>query len=130
MSEINRFQLKFKFWLETAEGESLMGEGKWLLLKAIRDTGSLQSAVKKRGYAYRQTWDNLKKLEERLGFQLIEKSRGGEHGGSTRLTRKGEKMVAFFDLLYAQANPELEKLFQDLLQELQQISEPELDLEN
>lgn len=130
MDEMNRFQLKYKFWLETAEGESLMGEGKWLLLKAIRDTGSLQSAVKERGYAYRQTWDNLKKLEERLGFQLIEKSRGGEHGGSTRLTHKGEKMVAFFDVLYAQANPELEKLFQELLQELQQISEPEIDLEN
>jgi len=51
MNTSKGLRLKYKFWLETEEGENLMGEGKWLLLKSIRDTGSIQSAVKDRGYA-------------------------------------------------------------------------------
>lgn len=123
MNTSKGLRLKYKFWLETEEGENLMGEGKWLLLKSIRDTGSIQSAVKDRGYAYRQTWDNLKKLEQRLGFPVINKSRGGEQGGHTRLTGKGEMIVSFFDTLYAQAEPELERVFQQLMEQLQSISD-------
>ncbi|HQO50126.1 MAG TPA: LysR family transcriptional regulator [Bacteroidales bacterium] len=125
MNTSKGLRLKYKFWLETEVGENLMGEGKWLLLKSIRDTGSIQSAVKDRGYAYRQTWDNLKKLEERLGFPVIHKIRGGEQGGHTRLTEKGELIVSFFDSLYAQAEPELERVFQQMMAQLQRISDNE-----
>lgn len=123
MSDDLHLRLKYKFWIETSLGESILGEGKWLLLRAIRDTGSLQAAVKERGYAYRQTWENLKKIEDKLGFQLIEKSRGGEQGGHTKLTSKGEMVVSFFDELYEQANPEIEKLFQHMLDNLQKLKE-------
>jgi len=73
-------RLKYKFWIENGNRGNLLGEGKWLLLKAIRETGSLKAAVEEMGYAYRQTWENLKKIEKKLGFQLIEKSRGGASG--------------------------------------------------
>ena len=71
-----KLNLKYKFWIETMDGESIMGEGKWQLLKAIHDHGSLQAAVKSMGYTYLQPWENLKYIEEKLGFKLLEKTRG------------------------------------------------------
>jgi molybdate transport system regulatory protein len=114
-------KLNYKFWIETQTGLSVLGEGKWKLLKAIRDTGSLKAAVEKMGYTYRQTWQNLKDIEEKLGFKLIEKSRGGEKGGETVLTSKGELIVAFFDKLYADVEPGLKKSFERMVEDLHKI---------
>ena len=116
-------RLSYKFWIETEDHQSVLGEGKWKLLKAIRDTGSLKAAVEKMGYTYRQTWQNLKNIEEKLGFPLIEKHRGGEKGGETRLTAKGEKIVAFFDQLYLRIEPEIEQCFQNMLSDLNDFAE-------
>jgi molybdate transport system regulatory protein len=114
-------QLKYKFWIENGNRGSILGEGKWQLLKAIRDTGSLKAAVDEMGYAYRQTWENLKKIEKKLGFQLIEKSRGGASGGQTVLTTKGTELVNFFDKLYSEMNPVIETHLNALQNELNEI---------
>ncbi len=116
-------RLNFKFWIETQSHISVLGEGKWQLLKAIRETGSLKAAVGQMGYSYRQTWQNLKNIEEKLGFALIEKSRGGSHGGQTVLTPKGEMLVTFFDRLYQQIEPQIAQLFDEMVQELNLIAE-------
>lgn len=114
-------KLNYKFWIETQSGMSILGEGKWMLLKSIRDTGSLKAAVEEMGYTYRQTWENLKIIEEKLGFKLIEKSRGGEKGGQTVLTIKGEKIVEFFDHLYAEVEPQIQQSFNNMMEELNRI---------
>jgi len=114
-------QLNYKFWIENGNRGSILGEGKWQLLKAIRDTGSLKAAVDEMGYAYRQTWENLKKIEKKLGFQLIEKSRGGASGGQTVLTAKGIALVNFFDKLYNEMNPIIEAHLNALQNELNEI---------
>lgn len=116
-----KLKLNYKVWIETDDGQNILGEGKWKLLKAIKQSGSLKEAVEKTGYAYRQTWDNLKKIEERLGFKLIEKSRGGEKGGQTVLTTKGEKVVDFFDKLYDELEPDIQQHFNILVKELNKI---------
>ncbi len=116
-----RLKLNYKFWIETDSGESIMGEGKWILLKNIKDTGSLKAAVDKMGYTYRQTWENLKNIEEKIGFRLIEKSRGGAHGGHTVLTQKGEDIVAFFEKFYKQVKPAIEIQIAEMQNELNRI---------
>ncbi len=121
MSSEIKPKLKYKFWIETESGEGILGEGKWLLLKAIRETGSLNAAVDEMNLAYRQTWDKLKKIEEQLGFKLMERHRGGAKGGSTVLTEKGERMVDFFDHLYAKTEAEMEGLFDEMMIELKKI---------
>lgn len=122
MSEnTSHLQLKYKFWIESTDQVSILGEGKWILLKAIRDTGSLKAAVDQMGYAYRQTWDNLKKIEEKLGFPLIEKSRGGATGGQTVLTAKGEELVSFFERLYNEIDPVIQQHLAGLQDELNDI---------
>ncbi len=117
----SHLQLKYKFWIESYDQVSILGEGKWILLKAIRDTGSLKAAVDQMGYAYRQTWDNLKKIEEKLGFPLIEKSRGGVSGGQTVLTEKGVALVNFFERLYNQVDPVIQQHLAGLQDELNDI---------
>ncbi|MBW6461295.1 MAG: LysR family transcriptional regulator [Bacteroidales bacterium] len=114
-------RLDYKFWIETENGVSLLGEGKWKLLKAIRETGSLKAAVDQMGYTYRQTWEKLNNIEEKLGFKLIERSRGGAKGGETVLTRKGEKIVQFFDKLYGEVDNDIQRTFNDLIDELNEI---------
>ncbi len=122
---VSNLQLKYKFWIETEEQLSILGDGKWLLLKAIRDKGSLKSAVEEMGYAYRQTWDNLKKIEKRLGFALIKKTRGGASGGYSELTHKGKQLVMFFEKIHNQINPAIEAQLSSLEQELNAIIIPE-----
>jgi len=95
-----KYVLKFKIWLETADGKGILGDGKWELLKLIREEGSLMAAVDKKGYSYRKTWNKLKDIEIKLGFKIMQKTRGGASGGSTVLTRDGEKLVAAFDNLH------------------------------
>lgn len=114
-------KLNYKFWIETDDNISILGEGKWKLLKAIKETGSLKAATEKMGYAYRQTWENLKIIEEKLGFNLIEKSRGGSTGGLTVLTDKGEKIVDFFDKLYSELDTDIRQKFDKMLDDLNDI---------
>jgi molybdate transport system regulatory protein len=90
-------KLKYKIWLETEDKDGVLGDGKWYLLKAIDETGCLNDAIKKLGLSYRKTWDNLVKIEETLGFKLLEKQRGGASGGQTTLTKEGKAIVRAFD---------------------------------
>ncbi|HSV89274.1 MAG TPA: LysR family transcriptional regulator [Bacteroidales bacterium] len=114
-------QLNFKVWIETDSHISILGEGKWKLLKAIKETGSLKSAVEIMGLSYRQTWTRLKNIDEKLGFPLIEKSRGGSKGGHTTLTPQGERIVTFFDKVYQEFEPKLNTIFNNLMDELNSI---------
>lgn len=116
-----QLKLNYKFWIETDNEISVLGEGKWMLLKAIRDKGSLKAAVEDMGYKYRQTWDKLKAIEEKLGFKLMEKTRGGAKGGETVLTAKGIKIVEFFDKLYCEIDKDIQDTFQKMLVELNEI---------
>ena len=96
----NNFEIRYKFWLESPEGEGILGDGKWELLKMIHDEGSLMAAVEKKGYSYRKTWNKLKEIEKKLGYHIIEKTRGGASGGSTVLTEDGKKLVNAFSELH------------------------------
>jgi molybdate transport system regulatory protein len=107
-------KLNYKIWIESDEGVSILGEGKWKLLQAIKQTGSLKAAAEKVGYAYRQTWESLKNVEDKIGFKLVEKIRGGESGGKTVLTPKGEQLLDFFEELYIEVEPLLQRSFDKL----------------
>jgi molybdate transport system regulatory protein len=115
-------KLKFKIWIENENNISILGEGKWKLLQAIKETGSLKAAAEEMGFAYRQTWENLKTIEEKLGFQLVEKTRGGESGGKTILTPKGEQIVEFFENLYQEIEPMMQAKFNKMIQKLNDIT--------
>lgn len=92
--------LKYHVWLENIHGKDIVGNGKFELLIAIEETGSLTLAAQKLNISYRKAWGNLREIEERLGFPVVTKSRGGIIGGQTLLNSDGSNLIkAYKDFL-------------------------------
>ncbi|RLD63185.1 MAG: hypothetical protein DRJ01_04390 [Bacteroidetes bacterium] len=101
--------LKYKIWLVSKEEENILGDGKINLLKEIDKKGSLQSAVNTIGISYRKAWGNIKTAEEVLGFNLVEKHRGGQSGGTTTLTEEGKNLIKAYDELHKEIDITIKK---------------------
>jgi molybdate transport system regulatory protein len=69
------------------------------LLEAIESGGSISAAAKRLGMSYRSAWDAVAEMNNMWDAPLVEKSAGGEHGGSTCLTQQGRELVASFKLM-------------------------------
>jgi len=92
--------LKFKVWLENTNGESILGNGKFELIDYIDQLGSLKAAADKMSISYRKAWGMMREAEEKLGFCLTDKHRGGQHGGNSVLTAEGKILIeAYKELL-------------------------------
>ena len=92
--------LKFKVWLENTNGESILGNGKFELIDGIDQLGSLKAAADNMNISYRKAWGMIRDAEEKLGFCLTEKHRGGQHGGNSVLTSEGKELIeAYKELL-------------------------------
>jgi molybdate transport system regulatory protein len=118
----NNIRLHHKIWLATTDDTGIMGDGKWLILKAIEETGSLVGACVKLNLTYRRTWGDLKKIEQMLGFQLLEKSRGGKEGGTSTLSPQGRLLVNAFDRFHQQVDGVIDNAFDELKASLLEIN--------
>jgi len=117
----NLFEVKYKFWVENQDGEGILGDGRWKLLMAIQETGSLKLAIEKLNLSYRKTWNNLQKLEALLGFPVIETSRGGAEKGSATLTPVGLALVNAFAAFHQQMDNSMQKKCDEFSAELNKI---------
>ena len=69
-----------------------------LLLYLLADTNNMRTSCAYSGIAHSKAWDMINRLEQRLGYSVVERQRGGKAGGSTRLTKQGEDfLVAYHD---------------------------------
>jgi molybdate transport system regulatory protein len=116
--EISEILLQHKMWLETKSGEGILGDGKWQILKAVEQEGSLTAACQKLGLTYRRTWGDLKKIEEQLGFPLLNKSRGGKEGGMSELSQQGKSLVEAFDKFHRNVDDVIKIAFEEFRQTL------------
>jgi len=117
-SKFSNLKLNYKIWLENDKNQGVLGDGKWQLLKAIQETGSLKTAIEKLELSYRKTWNNLRQIEDLLGFPILETSRGGTEGGNTTLTLEGERIVKAFDHFHSEFDIYIKQAFDKLLHEL------------
>ncbi|ACB83927.1 winged helix-turn-helix domain-containing protein [Natranaerobius thermophilus] len=108
-------KIKFKLWVENNDGELIIGEGLLKLLLAIKETGSISKASEKLNMSYRTAWGRLKKVEDRLNCKLIEKKYGGESGGGTTLTEKGDILLKNYDELYHKTENYVQEQFEEFL---------------
>jgi len=118
-SKYQHLKLNYKIWLESDSDQGVLGDGKWLLLKTISETGSLKAALEKLGLSYRKTWNNLQQIEKRLGFALLDSSRGGSDGGGTKLTPEGEKIVWAFDRFHQEFDALIFSAFKSFFDDLE-----------
>lgn len=77
---------------ESRKGPSF-GKGAGILLHGIEEYGSLNKTAKMLHMAYSKAWSMIKKVEEGLGFPLIE--RFGARG--SRLTPEGKHFLELYD---------------------------------
>ena len=106
---VDFMKLNYKLWLEE-DKERLFGDGPADILRLIDKLGSLSKAAAEINMSYSQAWQLIDKLENKLGFKLLEKQVGGKEGGGSTLTRRGRLLMDTFLNFRTEARREMSKL--------------------
>ena len=80
-------------------GENFGGAGRVDLLARIAECGSISQAAKSIKMSYKAAWDAIDTMNNLAGEPLVERLTGGKGGGGTRLTQRGEQLVANFRII-------------------------------
>ena len=103
VTDIFDILVDYKIWFdkETPEGsESVIGEKKIDLLKAIDKTGSIKAASETINLDFKTAWDMVNSINERFKpHPLVVSIRGG--GGGTHLTPKGVEILQKYSKINA-----------------------------
>lgn len=67
-----------------------------LLLYLLADTNNMRISCTYSGIAHSKAWDMINRLEQHLGYPVVERQRGGKSGGSTRLTKQGQEFLTAY----------------------------------
>jgi molybdate transport system regulatory protein len=95
-----RLGLQGAVWLAVGT-DTLGGQQRIGLLRAVARKGSITHAAKAVGLSYKGAWDAIDAMNRLTGEPLVERSTGGRGGGSTRLTPHGERLVERFEQIDA-----------------------------
>ncbi len=107
-----------KLYLQDDEAGGIFGDGKYRLLLAIREHGSLQEAARSLGRGYRKAWGDIRKAERALGRQLVRRERGGSAGGSSELTDFGLRILEAWKKYRVSVDEGIDKAYDRHLREL------------
>ncbi len=105
-----------RLFLFSSETEGLFGDGRWRLLAAVREHGSIQEAARRLGRGYRKAWGDIKRAEEGFGQKIVRKTRGGPSGGRTELTDFGDRLVDAWAAYRAEVHSRMHEAFSEHLE--------------
>ncbi|MGI6350000.1 MAG: LysR family transcriptional regulator [Eubacteriaceae bacterium] len=109
MKKMKKMSASIRLCLSGSEDFSTaFGPGTAQLLQGIEKYHSLNKACKDMGMAYSKAWKAIKKTEEQLGFELIE--RHGPKGSS--LTTKGEKILRIYEKMQEALQRTVQEIFE------------------
>jgi molybdate transport system regulatory protein len=89
---------------------AFLGDTRIRLLEAIDRHGSISQAAKAVPLSYKAAWDAVDAMNNLAEQPLVLRSTGGRHGGGTRLTDYGRKVIALYRALEAEYQSALERL--------------------
>ena len=90
-------QAELKLRMRLTVGDVIaVGPGKIALLEALAATGSITAAAKSLDMSYRRAWLLIDELNNALEEPAVSTSQGGAHGGGSKLTPNGEKLVRLY----------------------------------
>lgn len=98
-----------RFWFAAA-GAGSIGHGRINLLEHVHRSGSISQAARDMGMSYKAAWDAISAMNNLADTPLVERSAGGRHGGGTRLTPSGLRLIE----VYRAAEGEFEAFVQRL----------------
>ena len=109
--------LDFSIFLKHKEdNHPVLTEEHFELLLDISKLGSLAASAEKMQISYRKAWELVRQSEKTLGFQLIEKHRGGKDGGNSVLTEEGKKLIVAYKALRNDFDTSVKKIVKDFFQ--------------
>lgn len=100
------------------DGHPILTEEHFELLLHIGDLGSLVASAEKMKISYRKAWELVRQSEKTLGFQLIEKHRGGRDGGNSTLTPEGKKLIDAYRELRVEFDTSVKRLVKDFFHKI------------
>lgn len=103
------FEVKYKIWLEQ-EGKAF-GKGPLLLLKGVKESGSLSEAAKAMGMSYNKAYNLIRLIEGRLGYKLIESKSGGTKGGGSYLTKEAEALMQLYGEFFTECERSIQEIY-------------------
>ncbi|MDR1996539.1 TOBE domain-containing protein [Azonexus sp.] len=89
---------------------TFLGDTRIRLLEAIDRHGSISQAAKAVPLSYKAAWDAVDAMNNLAEQPLVQRSTGGRHGGGTRLTDYGRKVIALYRVLEAEYQTALDRL--------------------
>ncbi|KEZ79075.1 TOBE domain-containing protein [Salinisphaera hydrothermalis] len=101
-----------------------IGARRIALLEAIGQTGSITAAAKAVGLSYKGAWDAVNAANNLADTPLVERTTGGAGGGGTRLTERGQRLVA----TYRAAEAEQQRFLAQLNRRLAHLAGDDLNL--
>lgn len=96
----SNIRVNYRVWVSTNDNQEILGDEEWQLLTIIAEMGSLKAAAEEMKISYRKAWGDLRDAEQKLGFPLLEKTRGGDQGGSSTLTEEGTRLINAYHELH------------------------------
>lgn len=81
-----------RFWLNVG-GKGFLGLGRIDLLEQIEATGSIAAAARAMSMSYKAAWDAIDAMNNLADEPLLIRQVGGRHGGGTRLTGYGQRVI-------------------------------------
>ncbi len=79
------------------EGRPVVGPGRYRLLKAVDEEGTLKGAAERVGWSYEYARRSVKAIEEVVGKPVVVTERGGSGGGRAVLTETGRMLVREYE---------------------------------
>ena len=124
-SKKRAFHTRSKIWLEDEEGNVVFGLGRFRILTAVKEHGSLHAASKVLKMGYKAIWSRVKATEERLGSPLLISRKGGSKGGGSSLTPLAESLLKEFKQVHGQIEKMTDRHLEDTLGKHLRINPPE-----
>lgn len=107
------FRIRSKIWIEDDQGNVVFGLGRFRILSAIEQCGSINGAAKELKMGYRAIWGKIKTTEDALGQPLLVRSTGGSSGGGSELTPLAKSLLKRFRMIHGQVNHKADAFFDD-----------------
>lgn len=102
--------------VQIAGTEPFFGPGVRMLLLHIQSEGSVREACEKMGLSYSKGRKLLDRAERELGYTIVERSPGGKHGGSARVSEEGMRLLEKYERFEKELTEAAEEKFREIFE--------------
>lgn len=82
-----------------------------MLLTLTDETQSVRAACQRMQLSYSSGWNAINLLESELGYPVVARSQGGQHGGRSSLTEKGRELLRAYEAYTLRLRAMADELF-------------------